>query len=51
MSELNGAIGEVSMTITVTRKDTGKVEEFELVGSTTLTEEELKKEMENVNHS
>ena len=51
MSELNGAIGEVAMTLTVTRKDSGKVEVVELVGSTTLTEEELKKEMENVNHS
>lgn len=32
MTDLAGAIGELRFTIQVTRKDTGKVEEFELIG-------------------
>jgi len=32
MSALTGQIGELTMTIQVTRKETGKVEEFKLTG-------------------
>ena len=32
MSALTGQIGEVQMTIQITRKETGKVEEFKLTG-------------------
>jgi hypothetical protein len=40
MSDLIGAVGELTMTIQVTRKETGKVEEFKLIGF--LDEEKLK---------
>lgn len=32
MAELQGAAGELHMTLQITRKETGKVEEVELVG-------------------
>lgn len=32
MADLQGAVGEVSFTIQVTRKDTGVVEEYKAVG-------------------
>lgn len=32
MAELNGQIGELRMTVQVTRKETGKVETYDLVG-------------------
>jgi len=32
MNDLKGTIGELTMTIQVTRKETGKVEEFKLTG-------------------
>lgn len=35
MSELNGQPGELRITLTVTRKETGKVETFDLVGQAT----------------
>ena len=44
MSSLTGQVGEVGMTIQVTRKDTGKVEEFKLTGF--LDEQQLK-ELQN----
>jgi len=40
MSELIGQKGEVRMTIQITRKNTGKVEQFDLVGQ--ITDEQLK---------
>jgi|WetSurSiteA1Bulk_404760.scaffolds.fasta_scaffold801602_1 hypothetical protein len=32
MSDLKGAVGELHMKIQVTRKETGKVEEYDVVG-------------------
>ena len=32
MSELTGQTGELRFTIQITRKETGKVEEYELIG-------------------
>jgi hypothetical protein len=32
MSDLIGAVGELQMTVQITRKETGKVEEFKLTG-------------------
>lgn len=32
MTELKGQVGELSMTLQITRKDTGKVEEVQLTG-------------------
>lgn len=43
MSDLTGQAGELRMSIEVVRKDTGKVEKFELIGFT--DEEQLKKHM------
>ena len=40
MNELNGVVGELNMTIQITRKETGKVEEFKLTGF--LDEDQLK---------
>jgi hypothetical protein len=40
MIEISGAVGELRFNIEVTRKDTGKVESFELVGF--LDEDKLK---------
>ena len=40
MAELNGQIGELRMTVQVTRKETGKVETYDLVGF--LDEDQLK---------
>lgn len=37
---LQGQVGEVRMTMQITRKETGKVEEFELIGF--VNEEQLK---------
>ena len=33
MSELNGQVGELRFNVSVMRKDTGKVETYELVGA------------------
>lgn len=40
MANLNGQAGELRFTVQITRKETGKVEEVELVGK--LTDEQLK---------
>jgi len=45
MNDLKGTIGELTMTIQVTRKETGKVEEFKLIG---FLDEEKLKELQNV---
>jgi len=44
MSDLVGAVGELQMTIQITRKETGKVEEFKLIG---FLDEEKLKELQN----
>ena len=44
MSELSGQIGEVRMQVQITRKETGAVENYELVGF--LDEDQLK-ELQN----
>jgi hypothetical protein len=44
MSELSGQIGEVRMQVQITRKETGIVEDYELVGF--LDEDQLK-ELQN----
>lgn len=48
MSNLGGQIGELRFTVQITRKETGKVEEVELVGY--LDEEKLK-ELQNGGNS
>lgn len=40
MADLSGEVGELRFTVQITRKDTGKVEEVELVGK--LTDVQLK---------
>lgn len=40
MADLAGVIGEIGMTIQITRKETGKVEEYQLTGF--VDEEQLK---------
>ena len=40
MSSLMGQVGEVTFTVEVTRKDTGKIDTFNLVGQ--VTEAQLK---------
>lgn len=48
MPDLQGQIGELRMTVEITRKETGKVEIFELIGHVMPEEEESKeKEPEN----
>ncbi len=44
MANLTGAIGELRFTVEVTRKDTGKVETYEMVG---FVDEEKLKELQN----
>ena len=44
MAELSGQVGEVRMTVEITRKETGKVETYDLVGF--LDEDQLK-ELQN----
>lgn len=48
MSNLGGQMGELRMTLQITRKETGKVEEVELIGY--LDEEKLK-ELQNGGNS
>ncbi len=48
MSNLGGQIGELRFTMQITRKETGKVEEVELVG---FLDEEKLKELQNGSHS
>lgn len=40
MADLQGQVGELSFTVQITRKDSGQVEEYQLVGY--LNEEQLK---------
>ena len=53
MSALSGQLGELKMTIQITRKETGKVEEVELTSSITdpKTHEQLLKELPNGSHT
>ena len=48
MSNLGGQIGELRFTMQITRKETGKVEEVELVG---FLDEEKLKELQNGGHA
>lgn len=48
MIALNGQPGELRLTLQITRKDTGKVEEVELVG---FIDEDKLKELQNGSHS
>ena len=48
MSNLGGQIGELRMTLQITRKETGKVEEVELIG---FLDEEKLKELQNGGNS
>lgn len=48
MSNLGGQIGELRFTMQITRKETGKVEEVELVG---FLDEEKLKELQNGGNS
>ena len=47
MSGIPGQRAEVRGTLTIKRKATGKVEKFEIVGSTKLTPEQLKEALKN----
>ena len=47
MSELKGPPGELRMTVTITRKDTGKVETVELVGHAVPEPKQEEKEPQN----
>ena len=40
MSNLTGSVGEIRLTVEIKRKDTGKVETYDLVG--TITDEQIK---------
>jgi hypothetical protein len=40
MSNLVGGVGEIRLTVEIKRKDTGKVETYDLVG--TITDEQIK---------
>jgi len=44
MPELSGQIGELRFTVEIKRKDTGKVEQYELVG---FMDEDKLKELQN----
>lgn len=44
MNDLKGTIGELNMVIQITRKETGKVEEFKLTG---FVDENQLKEIQN----
>lgn len=48
MSELGGQVGEIRMTLQITRKDTGKVETVDLVGTVT---QETDKEQDDGGHA
>jgi hypothetical protein len=53
MAEIQGALGELRMTVQITRKETGKVEEVELTSRITdpQTHEQLLKELSNGGHA
>jgi len=48
MVDLKGSVGELRMVLQITRKDTGKVEEVEMVG---FVDEEKLKELQNGSNS
>ena len=48
MSNLGGQMGELRFTVQITRKETGKVEEVELIG---YVDEEKLKELQNGGNS
>lgn len=48
MPDLQGAVGELSFTVQVTRKETGVVEEYQLTGF--INEEQLK-DLQNGSHT
>jgi len=48
MSNLGGQMGELRFTVQITRKETGKVEEVELIG---FLDEEKLKELQNGSNS
>jgi hypothetical protein len=52
MSNMQGQLGELRMTVQITRKETGKVEEVELTSRITdpKTHEQLLKETQNGSH-
>ncbi len=50
MSSLTGKVGELRMTVEITRKDTGKVDVVELVGTVT-GEEPTEKEQDDGSHA
>lgn len=47
MSELAGQVGELRFTVQITRKETGKIEEVELVG---FLDEDKLKELQHGSH-
>jgi hypothetical protein len=47
MPELSGQIGELRFTVEIKRKDTGKIEQYELVG---FIDEDKLKEFQNGSH-
>jgi ribonuclease PH len=47
MADLTGAVGELHMTVEITRQDTGKVEKVEMVGYA--SEDQLKQLLEQGN--
>lgn len=47
MSELAGCVGELRFTVQITRKETGKIEEVELVG---FLDEDKLKELQHGSH-
>ena len=49
MTEAKGGGGELRAVVTITRKETGKVEEFELVGHATQEQVEQLKEQNHGN--
>jgi hypothetical protein len=53
MSNMQGQLGELRMTVQITRKETGKVEEVELTSRITdaKTHEQLLKELPNGGHT
>ena len=53
MSDMKGQLGELKMTVQITRKETGKVEEVELTSNIIdpQTHEQLSKELNNGGHA
>lgn len=53
MPQLNGQLGELAMTVKITRKETGKVDEVKLTSAITdpETHEQLLKELPDVGHA